>query len=207
MSLSPVGVEHHVSVKSTDVGILFARNDGAWLFDGNSSVKINEKLENVWTSGMWSVAYTPSRAVFTNQSVWFVSDIAQGKWRWTKISGDAPEYISESADRSLLYGLFEGATVKSLFSSVANRTMKVRTRDWGGGGSWRGVEAVIDSNVTQDVTVRAYSTMGDMSQITFDARGCRDRYRYALPRTVKGDYISIEVEGDVVVYGAELVVD
>lgn len=205
-SLSPVGIEAGNSCISTNLGVIFARPDGLWLFDGNSSSLINGAIADDWPSGTWSLAYITNRLVATNGAREFVMDIGGGKMRWTEVISGVSRYVSSAHDGSVLYGIDSAGVMKSLFTASA-RTMKVRSRNWGGGGSWRGMWAVVDGTATGNFTVRVRSSSGDLFEYVMSNVAFRERYRVSIPRSVKGDYLSVEVEGDIVVYQIELVVD
>jgi hypothetical protein len=73
---------------------------------------------------------------------------------------------------------------------------------------WRGREASIDAVVyAGGVEIIARSSTGQSASREYDPRGERDRYRFRLPRTVRGDYLSIEVIGDIDLYQVSLEVD
>jgi len=209
-SLSPVGTEYEDSVVVTEEGVLFARDDGLWLFDGVTSRCLTEDIADEWdalSGGPWTVARTLDTVYCGTSGGALSASIVKGQWMWTTLSGSYSYHVCSSVDGTALYGLIEnngeyGIGPVSVFAG-SNRTMTIRTKDWGGWKIWEGLQ--LDLNATgQDFVATVYTSDGDSQAISFDGSATRGRYRQMLPRDLRGEYHSVKIVGDVTAYGVEL---
>jgi len=213
-SLSAVGTRHPDGIAVTDEGILFARDDGLWLFDGVTSHKLTEHISEEWgaLSGdalSWSIAKTSDMLYCATGSGALVASTVGKEWKWTTLSGDFASRVTASTDGESLYGLRGsngeyGIGPASIFSG-SDRTMTIKFKDWGGWKTWGALQLDIDVAPSADnFTATVTTSTGETQAISFTGSSTADRHRQMLPRNLRGGYANVKIVGTATIKGVEL---
>ncbi|MBK6900162.1 MAG: hypothetical protein IPH09_13175 [bacterium] len=210
-SLSPVGTDQDHGICVTEMGVLFARSDGLWLFDGVTSRNLTEHITSEWEARNsptehWSVARTPDLVVCCSPLGKLVASTLGGNWKWSvggDIAADRVAYACSSADGITLYGLIQG-DLYTLFAT-GQRTLSVTTKDYGGWKTWEGLQLDVDAYCAgNDFTATVTTNHGESEVISFTGMVRRNRYRAMLPANLRGEYINVKFDGQVTIYGWEI---
>lgn len=207
---SPVGTTNPASIIETDFGLLFARHDGIYIFDGVTSRRVSDKITNWWLSqtNSWSGAYIPGLVVYCNGSKIMTADTRAGEWKFSEVTspGLGYSYLSSSPSDNYIYVLARDGSsgyVYRLFAGSGSRTMTMKTKQWGGGQK-RAWAVIIDMDPNgSSATVTVGCSSGDTQALTFSDNG-RRTYRKLLDHSMYGEYFDVQVSGTATVYSIRL---
>jgi hypothetical protein len=207
-------------VVKTEVGLLFARDDGLWVFDGYSVHKIGWEIEDLWAAATvdeWRGAYANGKVVYSSGdggSV-FVGKVASGELRWTQYSGlHDLIYLAATPGGDTVYSYYcdtdgagDPAGIVKLFEASGLEDMQFTTKAFGGGGTLRAESLVVDMDASGAVTATVAAEGGNSCSIDFSA-GNR-RHRALLPHNMIGGRFSVTItanaaDGGATVRGVEV---
>lgn len=206
-SRSIAGTKSPHSVRPFKGGLLFAQSDGLYHFDGVDSTCVSRQVDKEWEAldGNWQVEVSINKIMCASENGCLSADTEEG-WKWTVIDDTVAinHSFAVSTDGADIY-LGDGSSIDKMFSG-SRKTMTVRTKEWGGWKVWDAVHVQIDA--------LPYSGSFDVAVITDDGTRAeftitgttRKLYKSLLPRNIHGTYMSVEVTGNVAVFGIELVV-
>ena len=209
---SPVGTTYPDSVRVTDGGVYFARDDGLWVFDGITSRRVSESVEPDWEEiiGTWSGDASTKRILYSTASGAITAERGIGGIMWTKLdTDDTPGLVVKSLDNDVLYGMIArddatGTDVVEMFGGTDEETMTLQTKNWGGGQVYRGWANHMDIDPQGNtISVTVATTTGDTCTYTVNGTG-RRQYRSLLPRDLRGEYFNVKIVGKCRVYGVRL---
>ena len=197
---TPVGTTYPKAMETVDAGLLFARTDGLWLFDG-------VRVENIARRAMASLS-APQTVTAAGDTVYvsgsaysYVARIRDRGWVWHQ--GDATYDIAD-ATSGKIYAASD-TTISELFAGGPNGGM-LTTKTWGGIDDARGYRVVLDvggqsrpqvsiNGVVQDDV----GPHGEPFPVPYTGRRT---IRLPLPRLSNPYFeMSVSTTGDLTVYG------
>jgi hypothetical protein len=206
---SPVGTKYPDSVRVTDEGVYFARDDGLWVFDGVTSHRVNEAVSSDWEaiSGTWAGDLITGRILYSTNSGAMTAERGMSGVMWTKLDvDDTPGLVVRSLDSDKLYGLTvlddgSGVNLVEMFGGTTEETMTVQTKNYGGGQVFKGWANHMDIDPQGNtVIVTVETSSGDSHTYTITGSS-RRQYRDLLPRDMRGEYWNVKVVGKCRWYG------
>ena len=205
---SPVGTTSPDSVINTDAGIVFARGDGAWLFNGTTSVPISREVDPEWAgmTGEIQASASHDTIVFRANSKVMCAKMRYGlvsmfrefghnkRPAWSVLTPPQhPDYLLMDPQAGTVYAQYNGELI-DFFGGSEKSEMTIRTKDFGGGKVWRGWQLSVDMDPDDTVSITVATNRGIEKVYSIEPDG-RRTYRVLLPKYLAGEYFNVSIVG------------
>jgi hypothetical protein len=202
---STVGTTYDMSLVQTDGGLLFARDDGLYLFDGVSSRRVSAPIDPTWVPGTWRGACTNGRGFFSDgMSVAIEFKFLNGVFEWSTSDANVPypaTLVSEDpTDNGIWIARYDG-TISLLHGGTGLNPSISQTKEYGDGNvrHWDRLTVDFEGTVSAVVTTNRGATQTVVLTATD-----RLRTREMLAAEMIGELCSVTFTGTGTIYGVEL---
>jgi len=207
---SSVGTIYTDSLALTDMGILFARQDGLYLCDGVSSRRVSASIDPTWQefdspNSMWRGAYANGFGYFTNGIVAVEFKLLGGVFEWsTSDAVQSNQAVGRLSDDPLDAGVWSShldGTIRHMHAGTGLNTMTVQTKDFGDGDTRHWDRLVVD--FSGDLSAVVLTNRGATQTVALSSTG-RLRDREMLLATMIGELANVTFTGTGTLHGVEL---
>ncbi|MFA7209679.1 MAG: hypothetical protein WC120_05395 [Parcubacteria group bacterium] len=168
-SASSAGTTFADGLASTDFGLLFARLDGLYLFDGNSSVRISAAIDPTWQQYSsyvvaWHGAYANGMGFYTNGIIAVEFKYLGGKFEWSTSSfvqsNVAIGIVCADPTDNGLWAVNASGQIVRLHLGASLNTMTIKTKDFGDGNvrHWDRITVDFSGSLTATILTNRGST-------------------------------------------------
>jgi len=209
-SSSSVGTVYKDSLVNIDQGLLFARQDGMYLFDGVSSRRVSEAIDATWQqfdspNSMWRGASSNGFGFFTNSLIAVEFKIVGGSFSWSTSdavqSNQAVGYLSDDPLDAGVWSSHLDGTIRHMHQGTGLNTMTVKTKDFGDGATRHWDRLVVD--FSGDLSAVVLTNRGATQTVALSSTG-RLRDREMLLATMIGELANATFTGTGTLHGVEL---
>jgi len=206
---TPAGCTLPKSVVTTPYGLVFANEQGAWVFDGQKVSRISDRIHDDWTASTndWRAAYAEDALHFAQGTaagapMYLLRRFGEAlEWSTEAVTGrDNFRFLASSPDGTKLYGSTISGTYQ-IHGSATDLPMTIISKSYGDGAIRRGYWMYMDLHGAAAVTVTpSRATPGDYSISTTS----RQVVRQSLPPSLLGEFWTIGTSGTGKLYGWQL---
>lgn len=209
-SSSSVGTTHSRGLAPTDMGLLFARNDGLYLFDGVGSRRVSEEINPTWQQvstdeDAWRGAYSNGFGFWSNGLAAVEFKLTNGAFEWStsdliQSSLEIGHICADPSDDGLWYSDLEGH-IGRLHLGTGVNTATIKTKDYGDGNvrHWDRIVLDFSGSFAVTVTTNRGNTQAFVASLT-----PRQQLRTMLPATMIGELCNVTLVGTGTLYRIEL---
>lgn len=207
---STVGTVYTDSIAITEMGLLFARQDGLYLCDGVSSRRVSASIDPTWQefdspNSMWRGAYSNGFGYFTNGIVAVEFKLLGGSFEWsTSDAVQSNQAVGHLSDDPLDSGVWSGhldGTIRHMHQGTGLNTMTVKTKDFGDGATRKWDRITVDFSGSLSAVVA--TNRGATQTVALSSTG-RLRDREMLLATMIGELANVTFTGTGTLHGVEL---
>jgi hypothetical protein len=197
---TPVGATYKDAMVTVDMGLLFLRTDGLWLFDGSKVQNIGRRaIPSI--AGPSSVAATGDTLYLTGSSYSYTARYRDGGWVWHQ--GDGTYQIADASGGNMYAS---SSTVISKLFSGAPVGGYLTTKTFGGLDESRSYRVILDvegeSLPTVSINGVRQSDIGAHQETAPNGYTTRRLIRLPIPRLSNPFFtMTIATSGDLTVYG------
>lgn len=199
--ITPVGTTYDKAIASTDMGVVFLRQDGLWLFNG-AKVECISRRAFASITGPSSVVCEADTIYMSGTTESYIVRIRDGGWHWHK---GQTAYPYSSSTAGTIYAASDEIVVELFAGDYIGG--KMTTKAWGiDSEEWVGENCLVDVEGDSSFSIllnggQTSDTRWHSENLAIPTTG-RRLANIPIPR-LRNPYftISVETSGDLKVYG------